>query len=61
MLFYFLMLWDDFRLDSALVCAEADFTDFEARWLHTEVGYFPSAFMAMQLFNQLELCFCDTS
>lgn len=31
MLFYFLMLWDDFRLDFALVCAEAVFTDFEAR------------------------------
>lgn len=31
MLLYFLMLWDDFRLDFALVCAEAVFTDFEAR------------------------------
>lgn len=61
MLFYFLMLWDDFRLDFALVCAEAVFTDFEARWLHTEEGYCLSAFMAMQLFNQLKLYFCDTS
>lgn len=61
MLFYFPMLRDDFRLDVGLVCAQAIPSDFEPRWLHAGVRYCPSAFLAMQLFNQLELCFCDTS